>query len=86
MAKPKTVRASAKIPVLFTESTSSPGEKNVTGLRYRAVEVAVGYTERHIRRLVRQGAFPAPYKINGGVTLAWTVESIEAWLASKAGA
>lgn len=86
MVKPKNVRASVKIPVLAVKSTSTPVEKISPGLRYRAVEVAVGYTERHIRRLVRQGAFPAPYKINGGATLAWTVESIEAWLASKAGA
>lgn len=86
MAEPNTACPSAETPVPSTDSTSTPVEKNATALRYRAVEVAVGYTERHIRRLVRQGTFPAPHKINGGVTLAWTAESIEAWLASKTGA
>lgn len=52
-------------------------------LHYRDLEVVTGYTERHIRRLVRQGDFPPPDKIDGGHMLARPVETVEAWLASK---
>ncbi len=51
-------------------------------LRIEAVAQRVSFHPVHIRRLVRDGKFPAPIRL-GENRVAWIEEEVEGWLVAK---
>jgi predicted DNA-binding transcriptional regulator AlpA len=71
-------------PAAYTTAPAvSPADRP---LRYRDVETKTNYSERQIRRKVRNGTFPAPVKLGGTRELGWPSSVIDAWLDAKEGA
>lgn len=49
---------------------------------HQIVDVGVPLSTSHILRLVREGTFPAPYRI-GRVATAWKVGEVRQWMRSR---
>lgn len=65
---------------------TQPGVVAPEPLQYRDLETITGWTERHIRRLMRRGEFPLPTVIGRRRKLGWAVEVVEAWTNAREGA
>jgi len=53
-------------------------------LRLRAVEARAGIKKSLMYRMIQEGTFPAPFKINGGHASGWLSTEIDAWIAKQA--
>lgn len=56
----------------------------IRALRLPQVMSKTGLSRTHTYRLIKEGAFPAPYKLSERVS-AWSEGDIDAWLAEKFG-
>jgi prophage regulatory protein len=54
-------------------------------LRWPEVKSRVGFSRSQVHLLIKQGSFPAPYKL-GARASAWLESSIDQWIAERVSA
>jgi prophage regulatory protein len=54
-------------------------------LMYRDLAArGIPYSREHLARLIKQGRFPAPFRLNAGGRIVWDEALIDDWLAARA--
>jgi prophage regulatory protein len=69
----------------MNETTTPPGHQpgGLTCLRLPEVRRRTGLGETAIRTLMREGQFPAPFKL-GQRAIAWLESDVDAWIEARA--
>jgi predicted DNA-binding transcriptional regulator AlpA len=82
---PPIVSALAPETAATPASTANATPPEFSG--YRSLELVTGYSERHMRRMIRAGTFPAPLPLaDRRRKLGWDPADVAAWIAAKGSA
>jgi predicted DNA-binding transcriptional regulator AlpA len=57
---------------------------NILSRRDLAQKKGIPWSREHIRRMVKAGKFPAPFKLTDGGRNFWSEEAVDRWLEERA--